>query len=152
METPDVLVRKEIELPKETEELIKELQTFSYGSYVGIFSVSTSSITFKEQNEDPNFEAIIVSTLNKFEQLGLKNIITKQEEFVTQSGVKGLKTYGSGSFGEPDGDSKKAKYNILSFGGKGFIQQIVITWEDGDEYAEEIVERILTSLDVKTQA
>ena len=107
---------------------------------------------FKEQNEDPNFEAIIVSTLNKFEQLGLKNIITKQEEFVTQSGVKGLKTYGSGSFGEPDGDSKKAKYNILSFGGKGFIQQIVITWEDGDEYAEEIVERILTSLDVKTQA
>lgn len=152
METPDVLVRKEIELPKETEELIKELQTFSYGSYVGIFSVSTSSITFKEQNEDPNFEAIIVSTLNKFEQLGFKNIITKQEEFVTQSGVKGLKTYGSGFFGEPDGDSKKAKYNILSFGGKGFIQQIVITWEDGDEYAEEIVERILTSLDVKTQA
>lgn len=152
METPDVLIRKDVDLPKETEELIKELQTFSYGSYVGIFSVSTSSITFKEQNEDPNFEAIIVSTLNKFEQLGLKNIITKQEEFVTQSGVKGLKTYGSGTFGESDSDGKKAKYNILSFGGKGFIQQIVITWEDGDEYAEEIVERILTSLDVKTQA
>ncbi|MBR9855342.1 MAG: protein BatD [Algicola sp.] len=152
METPDVLIRKDLDLPEETEELIKELQTFSYGSYVGIFSVSTSSITFKEQNEDPNFEAIIVSTLNKFEQLGLKNIITKQEEFVTQSGVKGLKTYGSGTFGESDSDGKKAKYNILSFGGKGFIQQIVITWEDGDEYAEEIVERILTSLDVKTQA
>src|SRR5690606_37145144 len=40
----------------------------------------------------------------------------------------------------------------LSFGGKGFIQQVVITWEGGDNYAEQIVDRILNSLDVKTQA
>ena len=48
-------------------------------------------------------------------------------------------------------DSKRAKYNILTFGGKGFIQQVVITWEEEDEYAEQIVDRILGSLDVKTQ-
>ncbi|SDQ11250.1 BatD family protein [Flagellimonas zhangzhouensis] len=151
VETPDVLVRQEVEIPAETKELIKELQTFSYGSYVGIFSVSTSSVTYKEQNE-PNFEAVIGATLTNFEQLGLKNIITKQEEFVTQSGVKGMKTFGTGSFENPaSGDDKKAKYNILTFGGKGFIQQLVITWEDGDEYAEQIVDRILGSLDVKTQ-
>ncbi len=151
VETPDVLVRQEVEIPAETKELIKELQSFSYGSYVGIFSVSTSSVTYKEQNE-PNFEAVIGATLTNFENLGLKNIITKQEEFVTQSGVKGLKTFGTGSFENPaSGDEKRAKYNILTFGGKGFIQQLVITWEDGDEYAEQIVDRILSSLDVKTQ-
>ena len=152
LETPDVLVRQNVELPKETKELIKELQAFSYGSYVGIFSVSTSSITFKEQKEEPQFDAIVGSTLSNFEQLGLKNIITKQEEFVTQSSVKGMKTFGTGTLERPNGDSKKAKYNILTFGGKGFIQQVVITWEENDEYAEQIVERILTSLDVKTQA
>ena len=152
LETPDVLVRQNVELPKETKELIKELQAFSYGSYVGIFSVSTSSITFKEQKEEPQFDAIVGSTLSNFEQLGLKNIITKQEEFVTQSGVKGMKTFGTGTLERPNGDSKKAKYSILSFGGKGFIQQVVITWEEGDEYAEQIVDRILNSLDVKTQA
>ncbi|WP_375325769.1 hypothetical protein [Flagellimonas sp. GZD32] len=151
VETPDVLVRQEVEIPAETKELIKELQSFSYGSYVGIFSVSTSSVTYKEQNE-PNFEAVIGATLTNFENLGLNNIITKQEEFVTQSGVKGLKTFGTGSFENPaSGDEKRAKYNILTFGGKGFIQQLVITWEDGDEYAEQIVDRILSSLDVKTQ-
>ncbi len=151
LETPDVLVRQEIDLPKETQELIKELQAFSYGSYVGIFSVSASSVTYKEQNE-PNFDGAVGGILSNFEQLGLKNIITKQEEFVTKSGVKGLKTFGTGTFEDSGAnEGKKAKYNILSFGGKGFMQQVVITWEDGDEYAEQIVERILSSLDVKTQ-
>ncbi|WP_232520892.1 BatD family protein [Flagellimonas nanhaiensis] len=151
LETPDVLVRQEIKLPPETEELIKELQTFSYGSYVGVFSVATSSVTYKEQNE-PNFEAAIGSILTTFEGAGVKNIITKQEEFVTKSGVKGLKTFGTGNLKTPlDNDSKKAKYNILTFGGKGFMQQVVITWEEGDDYAEKMVARILNSLDVKTQ-
>ena len=152
LETPEVLLRQEPDMPKETKELIKELQAFSYGNYAGIFSVSASSITFKNQEEDPNFEAMIGATLTNFEQLGLKNIITKQEEFVTQSGVKGVKTFGTGTLETPDGDSKRAKYNILSFGGKGFIQQVVITWEEDDAYAEQIVDRILTSLDVKLQA
>ena len=106
---------------------------------------------FKEEKEEPQFDAVIGSTLANFEQLGLKNIITKQEEFVTQSGVKGMKTYGTGTLERPNGDSKRAKYNILTFGGKGFIQQVVITWEEEDEYAEQIVDRILGSLDVKTQ-
>nr|WP_299338099.1 hypothetical protein [Allomuricauda sp.] len=151
LETPDVLIRQEIELPPETEELVKELQTFAYGSYVGIFSVATSSVTYREQN-DPNFEGAIASVLGNFESLGLRNIITKQEEFTTKSGVQGLKTFGTGSFKNTAANSaKKAKYNILSFGGKGFMQQIIITWEDGDEYAEQIVTRILNTLDVKTQ-
>ncbi|WP_317236543.1 hypothetical protein [Allomuricauda sp. F6463D] len=152
LETPDVLVRQDVQFPKETKELIKELQAFSYGIYTDIFSVSASSITYKEQTAEPNFDAAIGSTLTNFEQLGLKNIITKQEEFVTQSEIKGIKTFGTGTFDEPNGDSKKTKYSILSFGGKGFIQQVVITWEEGDEYAEQIVDRILNSLDVKTQA
>lgn len=151
IETPDVLVRQEAELPEETKELIQELQMFSYGSYVGVFSVATSSVTYKEQNE-PNFEAAIGGILGTFESLGVKNIITKQEEFATKSGVKGLKTFGTGNLKNPlNNESKKAKYAILSFGGKGFMQQVVITWEDGDGYAEEIVSRILNTLDVKTQ-
>lgn len=152
LETPDVLVRQEVKLPPEAEELVKELQSFSYGSYVGIFSVSASSAIYKEE-KDPDFSAAVGATLATFEGLGLKNIITKQEEFTTKSGVKGLKTFGTGTVMGPSEDqSKKAKYTILSFGGKGFMQQVVITWEDGDDYAEQIVDRILNTLDVKTQA
>jgi hypothetical protein len=45
----------------------------------------------------------------------------------------------------------KGKYAIILFGGKGFLQQVVLSWEEGDSYAEEIVNRIINSIDVKTQ-
>jgi hypothetical protein len=150
--TPEVLVRQEIDLPPEAAEVVKDMQLFSYGSYLGLFSITTASTTYKEQNE-PDFEAAIGSSLASFEANGIKNIIPKQEEFTTASEIKGLKTYGSGQYQDPiSKDKKNIKYTMLNFGGKGFMQQIIITWEEGDEYAEKIVERILTSVDVKTQA
>ncbi|GMN09659.1 hypothetical protein MTsPCn9_17020 [Croceitalea sp. MTPC9] len=151
LETPEVLLRNTEELPQEAREALKEVQLFSYGSMLGLFSINASSATFKEQ-EDPNFEGAVSSAMVAFESNGIKNIIPKQEEFVTKSGVQGLKVYGSGQYQDPvSKDKKKIEYTILLFGGKGFMQQVYMTWEEGDEYAEQIVERILASVDVKTQ-
>ena len=151
IQTPEVLVRQEIELPAEAQELIAEMQTFSYGSYLGLFSITVNSTTYKEANE-PNFEGAVGGLLTSFEANGLKNIIPKQDDFFTKSGIQGLKTYGSAQFVNPDnGVSKRVSYTILSFGGKGFMQQVVMTWEDGDEYAEQIVQRVLETIDVKNQ-
>ncbi len=151
IQTPEVLVRQELELPPEARELIAEMQTFSYGSYLGVFSITVNSTTYKEEKE-PDFEGAIGGLIASFEANGLKNIIPKQDEFFTKSAVQGLKTYGSAQFSNPDNSlSKKVKYTILSFGGKGFLQQVIMTWEDGDEYAEQIVQRVLTTIDVKTQ-
>ena len=90
--------------------------------------------------------------LTTFESGGVRNIITKQDDFFSKSGVQGLKTHGSGQLQEPDGgSSRRFEYAILSFGGKGFMQHVIMTWENGDAYAEQIVQRILASVDVKTQ-
>ncbi|WP_350286578.1 BatD family protein [uncultured Croceitalea sp.] len=149
--TPKVLLRQEVELPPELKKEIQALQVFGYRSSVGLFTILTTSTTFSEANE-PDFEKPVEQLLQSFEQQGARNIITKQEEFVTQAGVKGLKTFGNGKFKVPESaELIRGKYAILSFGGKGFMQQIVITWLDGDTYAEQIVERILTSVNVKTQ-
>ena len=43
-------------------------------------------------------------------------------------------------------------FAVFLFGGTGFEQQIILTWMDGDSYAEQIVQRITASIDVKTQA
>ncbi len=152
LEAPDVLVRQEVELPQQILDSIQDMQTFTYGSYIQHFSISSTSVVFKNNQGNPDFEGAIGSALGIFEQVGIKNIITKQEEFTTKSGVAGVKMFGSGNFKNPTTEkSKRLKYNILLFGGKGFIQQIALTWEDGDDYAEKIVTRILGSLDVKTQ-
>ncbi|WP_245628239.1 BatD family protein [Croceitalea dokdonensis] len=152
IETPKVLLRQEVELPAEIKEQIKDIHVFGYQSTVGLFTVLATSTTFVEAAE-PDFDKPIEELLRSFEQQGAKNIITKQEEFNTQAGVKGIKTFGSGKFKIPSSDELvKGKYAILSFGGKGFMQQIVIIWLDDDTYAEQIVERVLASVDVKTQA
>ena len=38
---------------------------------------------------------------------------------------------------------------MLMFGGNGFQQQLMLSWEEGDAYAEEIIDRILNTFDVK---
>ena len=152
IETPEVLLRQEVKLPPEAEELVREIQVFSYGSYLELFSVTVGATSLKEPSE-PDFEKAISNTLATFEANGIKNILPKQEEFTTKSEVIGLKTYGSGQYEDPISKSKKKiKYAMLNFGGKGFMQQVVMTWEDGDDYAEKIVERILASVDVNTQS
>ncbi len=149
--SPEVLIRQESTIPPELKENIKETQTFAYYNPDNMLRIGTSS-TMLTQPEDPNYEKSIDLILKAFVDEGAKNIITKQEEFTSISGVPGLKVYGSGTF--PTNNATKGvkgKYTILLFGGKGFQQQIVLSWEDGDTYAEEIVDRIINSVDVKTQ-
>ncbi len=151
LETPEVLVREEVYLPSETMAKVKELHSFTYESDRGFFNVGTRSKTLLESAE-PDYEQSLEQVLIEFEKKGARNIITKQEEFTTVSGVKGLKIYGSGNFSEPgSGDRIRGQYTVLMFGGNGFQQQLMLSWADGDAYAEEIVKRILSTFDVKTQ-
>ena len=151
LETPEVLVRQEVEIPAEAKANIKELQSFMFRDDKALLTLATTSTTFTQPAE-PEFEKTIDQLLKNFESKGAKNIVTKQEEFVTVTGVKGIKTYGSGKFKVPESDELvKGKYVILSFGGKGFQQQVLLTWEDGDAYAEEIINRVLNTIEVKTE-
>jgi hypothetical protein len=151
VESPKVLIRQEVKLPPEAKAAINEMQSFAYRNTAGLFTKGTTSITFTEQVE-PDFNQTIEQILKNFEDQGAKNIITKQEEFNTVSGVKGLKVYGSGKFSVPESQElTKGKYAVLLFGGKGFQQYVILTWLEDDSYAEEMVERILTTVEVKTE-
>ncbi len=151
LETPAVLIRQKAKLPPDLSAKIKELHTFRYSNEKGLFNIGTSSTLLSEQSA-PDFAQAIELLLENFEKNGAKNIITKQEEFTTLTGVTGIKVYGNGKFAVPESNELvKGQYAILLFGGNGFQQQIILTWPDGDDYAEEIVDRILKSVDVKTQ-
>ena len=151
LETPKVLTRQKVKLPPEAEASIKELHAFMYRNPDGLFTIGTTS-TILAQQQEPDFEQAIEQLLKNFEKKGAKNIITKQEEFTTLTGVQGIKVYGNGKFAIPDSNELvKGQYAILLFGGNGFQQQIILSWLDGDTYAQEMVDRILRSIDVKTQ-
>jgi len=152
IETPEVLVRQKTKVPAEFQELVKEVQTFTFSNKASLFTITTTSTTFNKE-EEPDHEKSVEHLLKNFEKRGAKNILTKSEEFTTVSGVKGLKVYGSASFKNPDSkEMGKGKYIVLSFGGKGFQQQVLLTWLAEDTYANQIIDRIITSVEVKTES
>ncbi len=151
LETPEVLYRKPLELPAEARAAVQDMDVFAYDNPRANLSIIASSTLFTDMQSEPDFEQSIEKVLEQFEASGARNIITKQESITTRSGVEGVRVYGKGTFRVPDsGDTIDGAYTIVVFGGNGFIQQVVLSWEDGDAYAEAIVDRILSTMEVKT--
>jgi hypothetical protein len=160
IETPKVLKRTDLTktLPKNGMALIKEMQSFVYGSFVDNFYIMVSTLHYKQDTnageqakETPiDLAKSLDGSLQSIESQGAQNMIVKQEEFETKEGIKGIKGYGT--FSKIDGINKrsvKLYYEILLFSQDGGLQQIMIVHEEGDKYANEISDRILSSVELK---
>lgn len=151
IETPKVLVRTDISkmFPAEGLALIKDMQTFTYGSLIGNFYLMVSTFNYKQQQEI-NLQNALESSIKMIELQGVQNMIVKQEDFETKLGIKGIKGYGTFSQINPiTKTSTKVYYEILLFSQNSGLQQIIIAHEEGDQYANEISERILNSVELK---
>jgi hypothetical protein len=151
IETPKVLKRIDVKntLPKEAFAVIKDMQTFSYGSIMGSFSVTVSTLQYKQQTQ-VDLKTAIEGTLQIFESQGAKNIIGDQGEFTTPEGISGAKGYGTFTILNPiDKKSYDMYYEIIVFSQDGGLQQINIIQEQNDQYAKEISERIMKSIELK---
>ncbi|MDD5149397.1 MAG: hypothetical protein PHC28_02810 [Flavobacterium sp.] len=160
IETPRVLKRIDItkSLPKEGMALIKEMQSFAYGSLADNFYVMVSTFNYKQApntGEETEQKPIDLSkaldgTLKSIESKGAQNMIVKQEDFETKEGIKGIKGYGTFSnIDDVSKNSTKLYYEVLLFSQEGGLQQIMIVHEEGDKYANEISDRILSSVELK---
>ncbi|WP_439647536.1 hypothetical protein [Abyssalbus ytuae] len=153
IETPKVLKRIQIPYPEEAKQMIQSNQAFAYGSMVDNFYILVSSLTFNKGVENPDLKSIIENTIASMEKGGAKNVVVKEEKFTTSSEKEGLKAYGS-----MDVENKllnktvKSEYVILNFAQNGGFEQVIITYKQGDRYAEDIVNRIINSIDFKTQS
>ena len=161
MKTPEVLVRTDLQkiLPKNGMALIKDMQSFTYGSFTDNFYILVSTLHYKQTaNAEGQVEQAPIdlsksleSALQSLEAQGAQNMIVKQEDFETNEGaVKGVKGYGT--FSKIDGQTKsstKFYYDTLIFSQEGGLQQIIIVHEEGDKYANEISDRILSSVELQ---
>jgi len=159
--TPKVLERKPNELP---ENLKKQMQVaaFGYGNTTTNFDIlvistkmaSTEPPGGHDQQEDQKDEneidllKIAESQLKNFEERGTKNIITKSEQFITPNGQEGLKTFGTGDFITEAGNEERGKYVILGFTTENLLQQVILVWKESDVYADQIMNRILDSIEL----
>jgi len=150
--TPKVLVRTDLKkiLPKNGTALIKEMQSFAYGNFNDNFYIMVSTLHYK-QDTKIDLAKSLDAALQSLEAQGAQNMIVKQEDFETnEGGIKGIKGYGTFSkIDQENQSSTKFYYETLIFSQEGGLQQIIIVHEEGDRYANEISDKILSSVELQ---
>ena len=87
LQTPEVLFRRELELSAEARASIQDMDAFAYNNPKANLSIATVSTLFAKPDTPPDYDQAVEQVLSGFEKNGARNIITKQEEFTTVSGV-----------------------------------------------------------------
>ena len=85
--------------------------------------------------------------LDNFEKEGAKNIISRNEQFITPNGQEGVKTFGVAEF-IIDNSLTKGEYVVVGFSTPNLLQEVVLIWKKGDVYADQIMERIINSIEL----
>jgi hypothetical protein len=151
IETPKVLKRIDVTktLPKETAALIKEMESFMYGSILDDFYIILNTTKFKQESQ-LDLDKVAETSLQLFEKQGAMNIIVKTEDFDTQNGISGKKAYGTMTvIDKIRGKSTKMYYELLVFGQNGGLQQITIMHKEDDKFGSQIAERVINSIELK---
>ncbi len=152
VETPKVLKRIDATktLPKDAMALIKEMQTFGYGSLLEDFYIAVSTVTYKQETQ-LDLDKTAEGYLKIMETQGAQNIIMKTEDFDTQKGISGKKAYGTMTvLDKIKGRSAKMYYEVLLFSQNGGLQTIMVMHREDDKYGQQIAERMLNSVELQT--
>ena len=157
--TPKFLERQKVEIPDEMKDRLS-VTNFKFDSEkTGIkIQVETTVITLTKEdqenaaaNDDAKAQELLAASERYIESLetrGAKDITVKREQFITPNAAEGLKTFGSMNF-EVDGDLVPANYVNILFKAESVRQEVIVQWRDNDDYADEIIERILNSVELK---
>lgn len=152
IETPEVLKRIDLtkSLPKNGLALVKEMNSFAYGTISDDFYLMVSTLKYTQDSTAVDLKKSLEVTLQTLESQGAQNMIVKQEDFQTEQGVSGIKGYGTFSrVNSATRSSEKLYYEVLLFGQEGGLQQIMLFHKEGDTYGNEIADRVLSSVELK---
>ena len=145
IETPEVLVRKIDSTGKGT--------TFETGALMEPFYISVSTVPLQVEQKIGLEQAMDVA-LETLEERGATNLLVKREAFETQKGITGLKAFGklNVKVSEDRILDVDSHYELLLFAQPGYLQQILLVYQDDGKYAEGIQERILNSVELEVPA
>jgi hypothetical protein len=160
--TPKVLKRIEAPIPDELKDKIK-ITMFGYGSLLSKINIMVSTTKVNQPQQEPQTEGetqkenaidlntVIDGNLKVWESQGIQNIITQNEKFNTPNGAEGVKTHGTAEFPtEVENKFESGKYTIISFTTENIIQQIILIWRVDDNYSDQIIERVINSIELQS--
>jgi hypothetical protein len=156
LSTPNVLERQTVKVSEEMKDKAQLVAFACAGKDTPIDVFVTSSKYASETGEDGKEKEVPIdvlesteAVLDRFEKEGAKNIISRNEQFITPNGQEGVKTFGTAEFIINDTLTKGA-YVVLGFSTPNLLQQVILIWKEDDVYADQIIERILNSIELIT--
>jgi hypothetical protein len=117
---------------------------------VGIAQMNGNSEDEETKEQHIDLEQINEMSLQLLEQQGATDLVVKQEDYDNGKGFTGMKAFGSLNIKNPITNSMQAtEYEILSFQQGNAIQQVMVFYQNDDKYAEQIITKVLDSLELK---
>lgn len=159
IETPEVLIRTDIEIPESESIRVANASVFTEGEITDPLYVWLNTTMLKQSSQgqqkgqaQADLEALMDEALTNLEKRGAKNMLVKRESFETKKGITGLKAYGK--FNVQVSDKKVLKetsnYELLLFAQKGGIQQVLVVYQEDDgRFAEDVKNRIINSVELE---
>lgn len=149
--TPEVLLRTVANFTEEEEAILAGNETFVAGSLKQSYFVTLGTRQFREGTEF-NIEQAVEGVYDFLQSKGARNIITKQEEMSTLNGASGIRSFGRFELKDPEtGKESQKVYSILNFAEQNGIQQIILIYDEEDIYADEITQRIISSVELNSE-
>ncbi len=156
--TPEVLKREDVEVEQSIARPITKT-AFSYVLENQFYvTVSTTTIEVNPQAEnkpsaEQNIQKAIEDNFKALEDNGARNILPVNDKFVTPNGVEGLKTSGTLEFPVDEAKEKyvSGQFELLSFVSENVMQQVMIYYLKDDVYLDQVVERVLASVELKSK-
>ncbi|MFV0541956.1 MAG: BatD family protein [Aestuariibaculum sp.] len=175
--TPKVLKRQQILLnPKDSTSVQKPSKNdaFYYGSMLSRFyilvrsvpanpgDILKSAVTNQEQAEalsklsEAETKAYVLNYLSEefiktLEQAGAQNIIVEKEDY-NSNDAKGLRVYGNFKAENTITKSEmEYHYQIYLFAEMNAIQTVIFTFQNDDDYAQPIMDRVINSIKLNSQ-
>ena len=148
--TPKVLERVEHKAIDTIQQA--DMTMFTYGTLFSPINITVSTTKFANQGDkDIDINLVIEGNLKTFDYNGVQNVITKREQFITPNAAEGLKVFGTASFPSTiPGEFEEGNYVILAFSAENVVlQQIIMVWKSNDAYADDIMERVINSIELK---
>jgi len=149
--TPDVLRREVQDQPEVFPHQSEIEENFSYGNILGNIYIKATNIRIKK---DAKLDSIDVEHLldTALGEIDASMMTFKTEEFITLENKKAQRIFGTFTLGEPGSESQRRKaYTFLVFNERGGIQELLITYDQGDENAEAIEQRVINSVEFNTE-
>ena len=131
---------------------VKANAKFMYGSLLDNFSIILNTTAFKDTTK-VDLNQVVEYDLKNMELLGAKNITVKEEDYEDPKGLTGKKAYGSFSVENPlEKENQLMNYELYVFSQSGGAQELFLIYRNEDEYAKQIMERVIASVELRKAA